>query len=472
VLDRITRIGISVATLARCWRSIAKLRASIAVPATRGASVLASSLIFLLVGPTAARAHGLPPSTLGVVAADDEGQPNMVILNEGLAFGRGDRWSFICPRLWGDPDTSSGKNPLAWSLDGVETWIIGADDLYSARDGVLTPQQRSDASSRSIAALAADDDALFGLKVAADGSAVVRIDQADAAPLFTSNEIWSWLAIGQGRVHLARVTAASELARVTLDRTGQPIEEVVHTDAGAIAQLHLRPTARGLYAVVYDGTQYSLALLEQQTWQDVLHSPGPIAGPAASGDGTLWIAADGVLMRDAGAGFQAVGETRSVTCLRQYRSLAYACVGTDLHRLGNAGLGARLFQLAGLRERDPALIPATAARDCHFQWLLFRNDLERTGLAPRDFVDSAAEDAGSDDASAEPSSDAASPSPAERGDGGAAPLPSASGSGCACSAARAGRGRDGLKVLTGAALACWWLARARTRALRARRPLS
>lgn len=425
--------------------------------------------MFLLVGPAAVRAHGLPPSALGIVAADDNGQPSMVLLNEGLAFEHDDRWSFLCPRLWGDPDTSAGKTPLAWSLDGVETWIIGADDLYSARDGVLTPQRRPDLSSASIVGLAADDGALFGLQQSSDGSAIVRIDDDVEAPLFTSPEFWSWLAIGEDRVHVARVTEAGEVARLALDRQGVPIEEFVHAIDGTrrLAQLRLRPTARGLFAVTYDGQQYTLVAIAQDSWQVVLQSPGPIQGPQASAGGGLWVAANGELMREADGGFEAVGETRVVTCLEQYGSFAYACVGSDLHRLDDDGLAARIFQLDHLNELDPALIPAPAARECNFQWLLFRNDLERTGLAPLDFIDPEA------DGGAEPATDAAAPVPAAPDAGRDRPSPTTGGSGCECSAvhprARARADVRWFEPLSAVSFAGLLLRRLRKRGQRARR---
>lgn len=338
----------------------------------------------------------------------------MVLLNEGLAIVREDRWSFACPRLWGDADTSADKVPLARSVDGIDSWIIGADDLYLARDGVLTAQGRPDLSSAAVVALAGDD-ALFGLSLSTAGSSVVRIDDEAKLPLFTSPDFWSALAIDAGLIHLARFTT-DEIVRLTLDRNGEVLDEFRSPIEGALAQLQIRPTAQRLFAVTYDGEQYTLAAIEQASWEIVLQSAGPIQGPQASPDGRLWVALDGELMREAGAGFEAVGEARRVTCLKQWASVPYACVGSDIHRLDDAGLQARLFQLDPLSAPDPEIVPATAARECQFQWLLYRNDLERIGLETRDWIDPAAEPtdgSAPSDAAAPPALDAGAAEPDE-----------------------------------------------------------
>jgi hypothetical protein len=379
-----------------------------------------------------------------------------VLLNEGLAVLRNDRWSFACPSLWGDPDTTAGKIPLAGSVDGIVSWIIGADDLYVVRDGVLTALARPDLSRAAVIALAGDHEALFGLSISSAGSSLVRINDAAKLPLYSSPEFWSALAIDDARIQLARITT-DEIVRTTLDRSGEVLEEFRSPIEGALAQIRLRPTAERLFAVLYDGQQYTLAELEQASLHVVLQSTGPIQGPQAGPDGRLWVALDGELMHEAGAGFAAVGEARRVTCLGQWGSAPYACSGAEIRRLDDTGLGARLFQLDQLSAPDAELVASDVARDCEFQWLLYRNDLERSGLEPRDFIDPAAEP---DDASVA-SDAAAAPAP----DAGTAAPDEANGSSSGCSAAGAnGGGATPFALFWTASLA--WLAAARVRARR------
>lgn len=304
----------------------------------------------------------------------------MVLLNEGLAVLREDSWSFLCPRLWGDADTASGKAPLALSVDGLTSFVIGADDLYIAQDGLLTPQGRPELSSSAVIALAADGDALLGLRIASSGSALVRIEADDTRELFVSPEHWSALAAAAGRLHLARSTGAGTLAVATLDREGELLEEFLVPLPAIPTQLHLRSAHARLFAVTFDGNQYALTEVTAGSAKGLAASAGPIQGPQASGD-QLWIAVDGELMRATDAGFEAAGEPQRITCLGEWGGEPYACAGSSIHRLSPNGLGERIFDLNGLRPPDPARVPEAAARECEFQWLLFRNDLVRSGLS-------------------------------------------------------------------------------------------
>jgi hypothetical protein len=195
-----------------------------------------------------------------------------------------------------------------------------------------------------------------------------------------------------------------------------------------LAQLQLRPSGQQLFGVLFDGTQNLLGVLEDTGFRTLVPSLGPIQGPQASGDGTLWIAQDGVLMRardtaDLSLGFEAVGEELGVTCLGHWRSLRYACVGTDVYALGDAGLEGRIVDLNGVAPPGPELVTAVEAAQCEVQWSLFRFDLERSGLttgawtAP-ELSDAGLGDAGLGDAAAPEgggiaTSDAGAPSPSD-----------------------------------------------------------
>lgn len=369
------------------------------------AHIIGVCLALVLSSAATAHAHGGPAAVLGIASADGE-IPNMVVLSEGLAIAGRNGWEFLCPRLWGDGESGPGKVPLALSVDGSSSWIIGTDDVYLARDGELNAQGREDLSSASVIALAADDDAVFGLRISGDGSAVVQINaQPAASVLFASEESWAALAVDDGRLHLARSTNANELALLSLDRQGEVVDGFVVPLSSALARLQLRPSGQRLFGVMFDGTQYLLGVLEDARFAILIASGGPIAGPQLSAGGALWIALDGVLMRardaqDPSLGFQAVGEERHVTCLGRWRSLRYACVGTDIYELGDVGLQARIFQLDALAAPAPELATEAVAAECEIPWSLFRYDLERTGLSPGDwmwpsFADAPIEDGGS-----------------------------------------------------------------------------
>ena len=350
-----------------------------------------SSLLLVWFSSVASvHAHGGAPSALAIVAADANG-PRVVLLNEGLAEVRGDRWSFLCPSLWGDRNTSAGKVPLALSVDGRSSWIIGADDLYLARGGTLEPQGRPDLSSNHVVALEESEMALVGLRLKEGGTELVRIGATEEPPLWGSSEYWSALAARADRLHLARLVNERELAFITLDLRGALVSEVRVTLDHMLARVDLSPTSSGLFATVYDGNAgYTLGLVTDGGWQSVLESETALYGPQASPGGQLWISSNGQLLRASDASartFEPVGPTGQVTCLEQWGGRPYACVGSELYWLEDDGLGERFFQLAGLSGPPPGLASAAAEEACGFQWILFRNDLERSGLSPRDWTE-------------------------------------------------------------------------------------
>jgi hypothetical protein len=338
----------------------------------------------LLFGAGAAHAHGPPPSAFGIVAAASS-KPTLVVLNEGLAVQRAGGWAFVCPSVWGEGGTGLGIVPLALSIDGVTSFIVGADDLYVARDGALSAQQRPELSRSAVIALvaAAEGDALFGLSVSSGSSRLLRIDDPDAPALYaTANQIGA-MEEHAGRFHLGGFSQTGELEITTIDRTGALVaDQRVQLGLTTPAELRLRVRAERMFVVVVEEDHYTLGELVEQRWQQHAQLNGPIAGPETSAGGQIWIALDNELMRETPSGFEAIGEARRVTCLGRWNDLAYACVGTAIHRLEDDGLGELLFALDGLAPPDPALVPASAADDCAIQWSLFRGDLDRVGLAP------------------------------------------------------------------------------------------
>jgi MYXO-CTERM domain-containing protein len=401
-----------------------------------------ASLILANSNAQVARAHGGPPSALGLIAINADG-PNVVLLNEGLAFANDDgRWSFLCPSLWGDASVAAGKVPYALSIDGQSTWIIGSDDLYVAKGGVLTKQGRSDLTNASVVALTGNGSELFGLRLGTMGSEIVRIETAYTPPVWSSADYWSALTADADGFYLARVVNDRELGFLTLDPQGQTRAEFTIGVETMPARVVLKPTSRGLYAVLFDGNiHYALGSLADNRWQVLKEADGVIAGPQAGPDGQLWVSIGGQLQRITDGGFEPVDESRYVTCLGQWGGKAYACQSSDLYWLEEQGLGERFFQLNEFNGPNPAHVPAEAEEQCGNQWFLFRSDLLNSGLEPQDWPapPTAAGAAGGGGAGTvaageSPPAAAAAGSAAMTRAGTAAPPPTAptESSGCAC----------------------------------------
>ena len=94
-----------------------------------------------------ALAHGEPPEIVGIASADGQG-PNVLLLNEGLAYRDGAHFTYVCPSLWGDTDIREFGSPHAHG-DGITTWIVGLDAVYMLQGDALMPLSRAPIASAS-----------------------------------------------------------------------------------------------------------------------------------------------------------------------------------------------------------------------------------------------------------------------------------------------------------------------------------
>lgn len=330
--------------------------------------------------PASVRAHGGPPAALGLVAANPNGA-QVVLLNEGLALLRPEAWSYMCPRLWGEPATSSGKVPLARSADGVSTWVMGADDLYLLRDDMFVPQSRPELQRNNVIAVTNDAQNVYALHLLSTGTTtsteLIRLTETPEPPLWTGAEYWSSLTADATGLHLARVAGENELELVSVDTAGQELRRVKATLELTPNEIQLHATGGQVYVAGNDGDTWVLGYFDPaagDAWHQILQGPARILGPQASADGTIWIALDGALTRLQGDMTETVGEIGKISCLDQWNDWQYACSGPSMYRLEAAGLGENFFGMQGFHAPDPMLVPPEAQDDCSFQWLLYTND--------------------------------------------------------------------------------------------------
>lgn len=335
----------------------------------------------------AARAHGGPPSVVGIVAADASG-PTVVLVNEGLGLKRDGRWTFLCPSLWGNTSSTVAKVPLALAADDQTSWIAGQQDLYRLQDGVFEPQGRSDLNSSHVELLAGDSRGVFALVLTDAGTEIVRFGVPQPQIIWHSTDYWSSFVLNGDLLQVARVTDdAKSLVLVSLSMTGDVTEmRTIARDFAGDASVDLRPTPHGLFAVMSSGMERLLVAVEEQSLRVVVRSATPILGPQASPDGSLWIGADDQLRHAAGDTYEATPEPRVVTCMGRWNSRPYACVTGELYAIENTGLGTALFRLQGFEGPEPRLVPDATKQYCDFQWLLFKNDLTLGNYGPVDAV--------------------------------------------------------------------------------------
>jgi MYXO-CTERM domain-containing protein len=344
------------------------------------------SAAFCSIAPRAL-AHGGPPSVVGVVAAGPSGL-RVVLVNEGIALKRDTRWTFLCPSLWGNTSASVAKVPLALSADGQTSWVAGEQDLYLLHDGVFEPQGRSDLNASHVELLAGDTRGVFALVLTDSGTEIVHFGAPQPEVIWHSIDYWSSLVLNGDLLQVARITDdMKSLVLVSLKLTGEVTEmKTVARDFEGDTSVDLRPTPRGLFAVMSTGAQHVLVAVDKDALRVVARSATPIHGPQASPDGSLWIGADDKLQHAVGDAYEATTETRLVTCMGRWNSLSYACVTGELYGIENTGLGAQLFRLQGFEGPEPQLVTEPAKQYCDFQWVLFKNDLMLGNYEPVDAV--------------------------------------------------------------------------------------
>lgn len=362
--------------------------------------------------PSVVFAHGGPPAALGLLAVNANG-PEVILLNEGLGLKRPEGWSYMCPSLWGEVNQSSGKYPLARSADGRDTWVCGGDDLYLLRDQKLVRQMRPEFRRNEMIGLANDSEHVYGLHYTGSGprmsAEVVRMSSDGGDATFWKSDVyWSAITANADGVYVARVAADKQLELVTLDKSGQELSRGQAMLPLTPLEIQLHVSGGRVYVTANDGTLWMFGYFEGGAWKEVMQEMQAIIGPQSSPDGTQWIAVGGALKRLQGETAEAVDETRIITCLDQWNDWHYACVGSDLFQLTEAGIGQRLFAMDGFHAPDPKLVPPEAEDNCAQQWVLYTVDATRSGLTFVDFPHTDAVVSGMSSASAGAAAPAAS----------------------------------------------------------------
>lgn len=346
--------------------------------------LLLLSCALVVISPETILAHGGPPAALGLIAAGDEG-PTVILLNEGLALKRPEAWSYMCPSLWGEVNQSSGKYPMSRSADGVDSWVIGESDLYLLRDQMLVAQNRPELQRNKVIALANDAQNVYALHYTGNGTdsmstEVLKLQENAEPALWMSPDYWSAITADSDGVHLARLAGEKLIEVVTIDKDGAERNRAMAMLDVTPPEIQLHTAAGRLYVTANDGNNWLFGYFEGKTWKQVTKQTVAILGPQASADGTLWLSIQGVLQKVEGDTLVPVDEPRMITCLEQWNDWRYACVGGDIFRLSESGLGEQVFAMNGFHAPDPKLVPPDMQANCQQQWVLYTVDAVRSGF--------------------------------------------------------------------------------------------
>src|SRR5262249_38249087 len=105
--------------------------------------------------------------------------------------------------------------------------------------------------------------------------------------------------------------------------------------------------------------------------------------PVALANGSVFVAADGVLDALDGATLSTVGDL-TATGVGRRAGVGYLCSRTKLFTLDGVGPGPLLFDLADIRPPDLALVRPELRSACGDQWSVFLTDLRVIGVVGAD----------------------------------------------------------------------------------------
>lgn len=347
---------------------------------TMRAPVLATLALSVFCWSPVTQAHGPPAAVTGLTASRPDGVA-VVAATEGLVQRAGGTWRYVCPVQFGDE-----LSPPALSVDGSRTFVVGQDDLFVLdADGSVSAQARPDLSRQFVLGLAGVEGRLYASRFADGQTEIRQIEPDTGAPLWQNAGPYDALTPALDGFWVARTEGTMGHA-THIDTRGQSTDERAFavTPGDIVGRVE---EARGtLYiSLLTSGLSGKLLSVGADAGATVLaETNAPVQGPIALADGSVFVAADGVLDALGASGVSPVAAARA-TCVGRLGDLGYLCSRTRLLSLAASGPGSTLFDLAAIRPPELALVRPDVRDACTVQWTVFRNDLRAIGaLGPAD----------------------------------------------------------------------------------------
>ena len=333
----------------------------------------------LFSAPTAG-AHGPSPAAVELVTASAD-LPTFIKLSQGAALFTGHRWEFMCPTLWGDPES-----PLMGSADNQTVWVAGKEDLYvfkGTHAGLA--QGQPDFNSSTVRAFVTAGDQLHALVGFSQGSTIWRLAEgSDPVAVYQHpTRLDSVVGTADGFAVLEFTGDKLLFTGLAADGTvAQPTRTVPYPYEGTPV---LRVAGSHLFIRTQKGSWFRLLRLEaDDTLTELAASEEPIHGPVAL-NGTLFLSVDRHLSRlEKDDSITRLDDERLVRCLDVREGVGLiSCVLPSLYRVEPNGsfVDEPLWSLAQLTEPDLRHLGEEQALSCKLQWL----DLISDAGLPLDF---------------------------------------------------------------------------------------
>ena len=323
-----------------------------------------------------ARAH-IGPAAVRAVLAMEEGEPTILLLNEGLALRQDGGFHYVCPAIWGDSEMRDTVVVNGEILIGADSglWIFGPD-------GSARPHPEAAAAGGVPLITGASAEHLMQLRLDGDVTQILRADAEQVAIVWSSIARWDTMGVASDFVVLlAMNTGQIQLLRLATDGSelGQESAMGPETGLGPVARFIGERPYITLKRLLDDGSWgVEVGLLEEGAWESLAIAV-TFVGPSLGPDGELLVSIDGQLSTFDDHELQALPLETPVNCIDDFEGFIYVCDSVGLREMTTDGPGEPLFELLELQPPLEALVPEDKRVMCQQQWELYQQDLAWVG---------------------------------------------------------------------------------------------
>ncbi len=338
----------------------------------------------LLIWSSSSLGHGPTPAALNAPTIDVNG-PVLVRLSRGAALRTDDGFQYVCPSMWGGPDT-----PIMASPNGSTTWLPAANGIQTIDSlGAVVGLGFDEFSSSTVRLLLVASEHVIALRGCSGGSNLARLTPNGPEIVFATDTTIGTAIVHGDQILLGTLLSDGAVEIQSISMTGELTGPSSISGTGLKGTIALRMAGDSLYVRTANGLDYRLYRQVGDGLIQIAQSVEPIHGPSIADD-TMYITVDRHLTRLEKDDTQTTLDTKKrVTCLGAHPNIGvYACVLPNIFQVNGDSFGPPLFQLKDLSgpPLEDILDPDTRL-GCELEWLDFASDAGLPTTIPSNTVE-------------------------------------------------------------------------------------